>query len=104
MNVGPNLPSMWRIWPTKEDPKIYKFNGFWFELHQKKRIIERQTYSMLEWLGDVGGLFDGLILISRFFIVPIAAFTLKTELLSQIFEIRKKVNCTSGSQENHNLA
>ena len=25
--------------------------------------IERQTYSLLEWVGDVGGLYDGLLIV-----------------------------------------
>ena len=40
---------------------------------------------MLDWLGDVGGLFDALRLIARLLIGPIAALTLKAELLSHFF-------------------
>ena len=40
---------------------------------------------MLEWLGDVGGLFDMLKLIGSIFVIPFAAFRLKSELLSKIF-------------------
>ena len=47
--------------------------------------IERKTYSGLEWLGDVGGLFDALVLIGRFLVGPITVFTVKVELLTQVF-------------------
>ena len=40
-------------------------------------IIERKTYSLLEWLGDVGGLYDGLMLIFNILIGPITAYRLK---------------------------
>ena len=40
---------------------------------------------MLEWLGDVGGLFDMLKLIGSILVIPFAAFRLKSELLSKIF-------------------
>ena len=70
------------VWPTKQDPKTYKFNSYWFELGQTKKITERTTYSMLQWIGDVGGLFDGLKLTAQFIIGPIAAFTLNSQLLS----------------------
>lgn len=38
------------------------------------KVIERKTYSLLEWIGDVGGLFDGLIYLGSIFITPIAIF------------------------------
>ena len=40
-------------------------------------MIERQTYSLLDWIGDIGGLFDGLNLLISKFIAPIAAFALQ---------------------------
>ena len=50
-----------------------------------QNVIERQTYSVLEWLGDVGGLYDMLGLIGGALIGPLAAFSLKAELLTQAF-------------------
>ena len=61
-------------------------------------VIERQTYSLLEWVGDIGGLFDGLYYIMRFFIVPIATKSMKYELLRHTLiamdnpDIQKQVN------------
>ena len=40
---------------------------------------------MLEWLGDIGGLFEGLIYITRFLIGPLASYAMRAELLSQVF-------------------
>lgn len=42
---------------------------------------------MLEWLGDVGGLFDGLRIIGHFFVAPIASYAMRTELLTLIFRL-----------------
>ena len=47
------------------------------ELKQDQTTYERTTYSGLEWLGDVGGLFDGLGLIARFVVGPFASFAVK---------------------------
>ena len=44
--------------------------------------IERQTYSILDWLGDVGGLLDGLKIIGSLLIAPIASFTMRVELFN----------------------
>ena len=54
-------------------------------------VIERQTYSLLEWLGDVGGLFDALVIIGEFLVGPISAFALKATLLSKIFRFTQSL-------------
>ena len=66
---------------------MYKFNSFHLELHQEHMTLERSTYSGLEWLGDVGGLFDGLRLIAQLVIGPFSAFALKAELLKKFFRL-----------------
>ena len=61
---------------------MYKFNSLWLELMPELTRYERSTYSFLDWLGDVGGLFEGL---TRFFMIlvgPLAAFAMKAEVLS----------------------
>ena len=50
-----------------------------------QNVIERQTYSFLEWLGDIGGLYDALRLIGLLMMSPFSSFFLKAELLSQVF-------------------
>ena len=50
-------------------------------------MIERETYGILEWLGDVGGLYDALRLIGVLLVAPFAQFWLKSELLSNIFRL-----------------
>ena len=47
--------------------------------------IERQTYSTLEWFGDVGGLFECVKLLGAIIVTPFATFALKTELLTKAF-------------------
>lgn len=48
-------------------------------------MTERETYSLLDWLGDIGGLLEALMILSGVFVGPVAAFALKEELLSSIF-------------------
>ena len=40
----------------------------------------RQTYSLLDWIGDIGGLHDGLNALGALISAPMAAFALKTRL------------------------
>ena len=39
----------------------------------------------MEWLGDIGGLYDALRLIGMVIVAPYSSFALKAELLSQVF-------------------
>lgn len=60
------LPSTYDDWPVKDvapDGK-YKFSSVALYFGQDQTVIERQTYSMLEWLGDIGGLSDALRIIA----------------------------------------
>ena len=81
------------MWPTKEKPDVpYRFNSFFLEIDQRSMSIERQTYSVLELVGDVGGLYDGLSLILTFFIAPFGSVALNKKLLTLIFGNREKRN------------
>ena len=42
----------------------------------------RQTYSILDWLGDMGGLMDMLNLLARLAVTPMASHSLQSALLS----------------------
>ena len=48
-------------------------------------MIERSTYDVLEWLGDVGGLHDALSIIGYYIVYPFAAFNLNFLLLKRLF-------------------
>jgi len=41
---------------------------------------------LLDFIGDIGGLFDGLRLLASALIAPLAHFTLKSELFTQLTE------------------
>ena len=74
-----------RTWPTKENPTAsYLFGSIWLEFDSNLYVTERQTYSLLEMLGDVGGLFDMMNLLGRVLILPIATFALNHKLLDHI--------------------
>ena len=55
-------------------------------------VTERQTYDFLEWLGDIGGLFDALRYIGMIMIEPYAAYHLKVGLLTSIFHPIRRLN------------
>ena len=49
----------------------------------------RQTYSLLDWLGDLGGLFDALWYVVSLVVKPASAFVLQTTMLS-FFRLQNK--------------
>ena len=78
-------PSSWAVFPTDEDPGTkYKFTSVWLGFSQASMVVERKTYSVLEWLGDLGGLWDALMFIGKV-LLPVFTFSAKSELLTSIF-------------------
>lgn len=91
LNYFETKPSSLTSWPTLENPRnTYKIGSIWLEMSPHVFVIERQTYSFLEWLGDIGGLFDALKIIGAVLTGPFAAFNLKVELLTEYFRFTPK--------------
>ena len=64
--------SSWNEFPTPNDPKSkYKFASLAFKHGKCLVAIDRQTYSLLDWLGDWGGLMDALFMIAEVIIAPL---------------------------------
>ena len=80
-------PSIYNQWPTRDAPSFYTINSLYIEYSTSQTTIERKTYSILEFLGDVGGLLDGLKLAVGFFVTPIATFALKFKLVAGSFQL-----------------
>ena len=56
--------SAWNTFPTAENPgSKFKYIGVDFWLSPNMKIWTRETYSILDFLGDMGGLYDALYLI-----------------------------------------
>jgi len=50
----------------------------------------RSVYSVLDWLGDVGGLFDALTLIARALLSTLTTLIFKLGLFNRLFEVDVK--------------
>lgn len=55
MHIGQNYASSWTSYPDR-----YKFTGFDLYFDLNLYTVERSTYDILQLLGDVGGLLQGL--------------------------------------------
>ena len=67
--------SVWREPPIASSwtnfPKKYKFTGIELLFDSNVNLVSRETYGFLEFLGDLGGLYDALRIIFGFFLGPI---------------------------------
>ena len=71
-------------WPTKlNSSNLYKLTSFWIEYGKSLTEIERTTYSILDLLGDVGGLFDGLRILCKLLVSPFAVFAAQSFMLNR---------------------
>ena len=82
-------PTSWNIFPTEENPLArYKFVSLQFTFEHDLTVINRQTYSLLDWLGDCGGLLDALLLLGQIFVAPISSFALSTKLMTSLVRLK----------------
>lgn len=74
--------------------------SFEFNFSADQRIFNRQTYSVLDWMGDMGGLVDAFFLLGQLLIAPISGFALQSQLLSALFRYRDSyINTTKETQK-----
>ena len=82
--------SSWTAFPTAENPeRRYKFTSTEINFSPHLKTIYRQTYSGLDWLGDIGGLTDAMMIIVGGLTFPVTTFALKAMLLSSMFRYRE---------------
>ena len=62
-----------------------KYASFNIYLNKEKKTWSRKTYSVLELLGDLGGLYDALKLIFAAIVAPFAYLASKVSLLTKVF-------------------
>jgi len=58
-------------------------------LNNDLRKIDRKTYMLLEWLGDCGGLISALFRLANLIVSPIAAYSIRTKLVTSMVQIQK---------------
>ena len=68
-------------------PKRYKFFSFEMNMHLDQVNWSRQTYSFLNWLGDLGGLADALRYICHALVTSFSGFSLRFTLTRYFFKI-----------------
>ena len=68
----------------------YKFGSIEVNLSLDLNIINRQTYSLLDWLGDVGGFIDAIVIIGKIIVFPYSQFRFSSFVLTRFFRFKPK--------------
>ena len=63
-----------------------------FEVDLDLKVIERQVYNILDWIGDVGGLGEGCFFISYTILGIIHFGALDNMIISELFRIDKSID------------
>ena len=86
MDMGAAQASSWIYFPTVEQPHDrYKYLSIELNLNAHSKHITRTSYSLLDFLGDLGGLFGVLLEAGRLAVAPMSSFALQSALMTTIF-------------------
>lgn len=79
--------SAWNVHPTVDPNGLYKFTSYEINLNQKSIVVNRSTYDILSWLGDLGGLNEALVRIVGLFLKPFTLYNLGSTMLVALFKL-----------------
>ena len=85
LSLSQSLPSSWVNYPTR-----YKFMSFELHFSQDRVRVSRTTYGLLDFLGDLGGLYGILVSIGGMLAKPMSRYALQSALLLSAFILKKK--------------
>ena len=93
-------PSVYNKNPTEEEPdNAYIFTSLYFGQGKDLRAINRKTYNLLDWLGDWGGLLDGLKMIAKIFVSPLTTLALRANLFEMFARVKSPQENSSQTQQ-----
>ena len=69
-------PSAWNENLSTNSTALYKFTSFEINLDESIKIFTRETYDVLSWLGDCGGLKGGVFWIGSVLMSAFSTFSL----------------------------
>lgn len=70
-----------------QHPKKYKFTGLELLYDNNVNLVARETYGLLEFLGDLGGLNEALRVSFGLILAPLTSFVLSAELMMSLFRV-----------------
>ena len=65
-----------------------KFTSVQIQLDMIKKMTVRQSYGLLDYFGDIGGLIDFFYYLATFIFTPVLKFIFSNHLLTKMFRAR----------------
>lgn len=88
--MSDGLPTSWLSWPSANKTSAnYKYVSVEFSLSMDQKNWSISTYRLLDWLSEVGGLFNTLLYVTKVLVGPMAGYTLRSTLVSNLFRYKK---------------
>lgn len=82
------LYSAWTSFPSPTNPNgLYKYASFEVNLNKDLHQTNRQTYSILDLLGDCGGLMDILFAMGDFLINPFSIYAARSTIATLLVSL-----------------
>ena len=88
MSLGQQFPSSWMDDLSEKPKGKYKFGSMHLIVDQNKQMTIRQTYGLLDYIGDIGGLIDALYYMIIFLLSPLWKFKFSSKLLIGLFRVK----------------
>lgn len=88
MTAGSQKASSWTDDLIAKPNGQYRFGSMTIRSSSSTTIINRQTYSLLDWLGDIGGLMDALMYLIQFLLAPYVQHGFKSLILQKFFRLK----------------
>jgi hypothetical protein len=92
MKLKPNEKSSWITYPDN-----YKFFSLHIYLSPDKKLIERKTDDLFEFLSRIGGFIEILLLMTRWLISPFALLRMNALLINRLFHLAHGTRKTARS-------
>ena len=86
--MGEIKPSGWNDDLIKNPNGLKSFTSALIGLDMKTKMTVRQTYGVLDYFGDIGGLIDFFFYLGAFVLTPVWKFIYSNHLLTKIFRVR----------------
>lgn len=105
INQSPIKISTWTDDLLENPDGEYKFGSATIRSSSVEVVINRSSYSLLDWLGDVGGLIDALFYLLSFLLGPFVSHGYESFVLSKFFRLSpiQHAGSTEGTNEEKKL-
>ena len=67
-----------------------KFASTYITVNSAKQMSVRQTYGLLDYFGDIGGLIDFLFYLATFILQPFSQFIYSHHILTKLFRTKSE--------------